>query len=187
MVCKSGSNSTLGQVIGTTPPYDPSDEAWTTLQKLAKQLGIGRAMLDRIRTQFGHRFEHSTGSGRAARIYIYAPLWLPEWAAWKCDPRRVNGKPAAGIDHKDRKERANADKAELEVEKLRGELVHVGDVRYGLMRIADKLRDKLGLLGRFSTEAQRIMVDALDELAKEGDSIFEANGYSHDQTTDGEA
>lgn len=187
MVCKSGSNNNLGRVIGTTPTFDASDAAWTDLQKLGKQLGIGRAMLDRIRTQFGHRFEHSTGKGRAARVYIYAPLWLAEWASWKCDPRRVNGKASSSLDHKDRKERANADKAELEVEKLRGELVHVADVRYGLMRIADKLRDKLGLLGRFSTEAQRIMVDALDELAKEGDSIFEANGYSHDQTTDGEA
>lgn len=166
------------------PEFSPASGAWVRLDALQAALGIGS---DNTFTKWRKRlekWEHHEEKGPHRGHWIYLQGWLPDYRNAKSEqPRRRR----SGESSKERKERANADKAELEVDRLKGELIHVGEVRLGLMKIADRLRDKLSLLGRFNSEAQRIMVDALDELANEGASLFEANAYSHDDTPECEA
>ena len=49
MVCKSGSNSKLGQVIGTTPHYDPADEAYKAVEESRGESGQPSAPVKRKR------------------------------------------------------------------------------------------------------------------------------------------
>lgn len=101
------------------------------------------ATLDKWRRKLGNRFEHKEGRV----VWIHGPSWF---AAWR-DAASSASKPAASVDqvgrspddlvsHAERKVKAQADLAELDVQVRLGELIRVEDVRPDIEYSAEPFR-----------------------------------------------
>lgn len=150
------------------PEYEPGAKGWLSIEQLCNAIGVKPARLSRIRKEIGSLAEHKVGANDCDPVYFYAPVWLLQWAATATSPQRANGRVSS--DHKQRKEKAQADKAELEVLRLRGELIHVDDVLRDYERLAGNIRRALELAYKVSPEAYRIIEDALNENEQEIDA-----------------
>jgi hypothetical protein len=139
------------------PKYDPADPWWVSLADLATLIGVERAMLDKYRVRLGNKFEHKSGRGRAAPVFVYAKLWLPAWSELRLRRTRRTG----------RLQRVQADIAAVQLRKLTGELVDVNEFwETRLAPFCDTLRSALERLSRVHNDAYQSLEGHLDDAIK---------------------
>ncbi len=141
---------------------------------MRRAIRVDANTVDNWRRKFGHAFEHAETKGDRRGVWLFAPDWLPAYYAATAD------KPAAAepehqehpLDHADRLKKAQADRAELELARLLGKLLDIDDAKRNVDLLASKVREGIELLGRVSVDAQRVMVDKLDEASSEWARLY---------------
>lgn len=144
--------------------YKPGAEHWLTVAEICKAIGVGRSRLKSIREAIGNSAEHKTGENASDPVYFYGPVWLLQWAEYSTRPERINGRagPVADDDAR-RLTKAKADKAELELEMLRGTVTRVEHIKAGLEAGAKALREAAE---NMCPSCQQMHSSACDESAR---------------------
>lgn len=139
--------------------------------------------LDKLRRKLGNRFEHVETSGPHKGVWIYGKAWFAAIDEARRTPfaDSPHRGPDGTIDHADRLKKAQADKAELELAQLRGELLTVADAKRSIDVVLAKFRSLLERLGRINRDAQRIAIDGLNEAEKEWNRL---NGDGNHESQD---
>jgi len=151
----------------------PQGDGWITPVDLSRLTGLGKAQMDVLRGEFGGGQSRGVG----VKFEIHAPtLFRGWWASWQ--DQRLGGKAR----HEERLKKAQADKAELELARARGELVHIADMRSAFGRYGDVVRQSLEVVGKISPEAQRVVMENL----KQSEQAFaDTYGFGPDAESDG--
>ena len=145
-------------------PADDQDAEWLTLQQLRNLTGLSSAELTALRKRIGHVTERSDGAKKAVKQREFFRAWF-------------SLREAVEDEHEQRRKIAQTEKAEHDAEraqidlaKIRGELISVAEVKNIYATMAGKIREGIELVGRLSPEARQVMIDKIAEA----DRIFAA-------------
>jgi hypothetical protein len=129
-------------------------------------------------------FEHRSGKGAAAPVFIYAKMWLPLYHRYLRETRRTTKSRDQELREKyqARNERLNfleRRKQLVDIEKFRNEHFYP---------FCDELNRSIEIVGRVSPEAQRILVEGLQQakarLGLNGAHATNGNGHRRRRAED---
>lgn len=155
---------TMHRLKSDAETVDRKPDCWIPLEQLTRILGVSDTWLYKLRKTAGFRFERPSEADKR-QIKVNAPKWLGNWAkhaAQSLHPRG-NRPPDSALA---RKREAEADIAEIKRDRLRGQLMHVDNVKYIVETICAGIRAKLQLVRRISPESLELVVEGLDDAQR---------------------
>lgn len=151
---------------------DTGDVGWAKPKDLMRLTGLNKSQFDSLREEFGQ----GQARGQGSMTTVHGPsIFRGWWQAWS--DRQIGGKAK----HEERLKKAQADRAELELAKARGELVPRADMMMVLGRFGDEIRAGLELAGKINPEAQRVV---MERLTQSEESMRGEYGCGEDDATD---
>lgn len=156
------------------PEFDPGKRYWVRRRDLWPLLFTEETGFDKWNRKIeGDRFKHSEASGENRGAWFYAPLWLRAWSDGSAG-RQVESDGKSS--HVDRLNKAKADKAEIELQAMLGDLVTRGEWEESADSLGRHVRS-MGdrLIEKFGPEAERIIEEELAKFKDERDQQLEAH------------